>query len=205
MNDSKVVGFPRKPRPVRRVWSGLLQAAFPVIYRHTLVCAPGACALTRAGLAPPRTGAQFSLSSAWKGEGTSATCVPIERPEQNQDFGLLVRHYWTRQVMEEHRAWGEILARLDANEFELVDPALLLFVDELDEDEEFEFDRNDYLGEFFTLEKCAIQPEWGGPRIFYLGDGYDDDEDTSNLTFEASIGIDGILRKTSFFHLEELV
>lgn len=52
----------------------------------------------------------------------------------------------------------------------------------------------------FTMTKCPTHPGWGGPTIFYLADGFEDDAIAGFAYWEASAGSDGVLRHDEIFY-----
>ena len=104
MCNRKIVEFPMRTDPPRRIWCGILQVLFPVIYGHRIAQPQRDSVGSEPFETPPEMATEFSFSPEWRGAGRSIFCQPISKLADGDDRVLIVRHHWTRALMEEHQA-----------------------------------------------------------------------------------------------------
>ena len=205
MYNRKIIEFPMRTDPPRRIWCGILQVLFPVIYGHRIAQPRRDSVGSEPFETPPAIATEFSFSPEWRGAGRSIFCQPISKLADGDDRVLIVQHHWTRALMEEHQAGRSTIDCIEAQKVPWNPGSEVIFVDATEQAEfvelaEFaELDAEELSDEYFTLEKYQVDPALRENRIFFMGVDYDEDDHCSILPVEASVGRDRVLKRTNFF------
>jgi hypothetical protein len=207
MTIRKIVEFPMRTDPPRRMWCGILQVLFPPIFGHRIAQPRGDSVGSEPRETPPEIATEFSFSPEWRGAGRSIFRQPISKLADGDDRVLIVRHHWTRALMKEHQAGRMTIDCIEATKVPWNPGSEVVFVDSAEEAEFAEFaelDAEELSDEYFTLEKFQLDPGPRENRIFFMGVDYDEDDHCSILPVEASVGRDRVLKRTNFFDLGAL-
>ncbi len=202
MCNRKIVDFPMRTDPPRRIWCGILQVLFPVIYGHRIAQPQRGSVGSEPCETPPEIVTEFSFSPEWRGAGLSIFCQPISKIADGDDRVLIVRHHWTRALMEEHQAGRLTIDCIEAQQVPWDPGSNVVFVDAIEQAEFAEFaelDAEELSDEYFTLEKYQVDHGPRENRIFFTGVAYDEDDHCSILPVEVSVGRDRVLKRTNFF------
>ena len=199
MCNRKIVEFPMRTDPPRRIWCGILEVLFPVIYGHRIAQPRRDSVGSEQLEASPEIATEFSFSPEWRGAGRTIFCQPISKLADGDDRVLIVRHHWTRALMEEHQAGRSTIDCIEAQKVPWNPGSEVVFVDATEQAEFAELDAEELSDEYFTLEKYQVDPGPRENRIFFMGIDYDEDDHCSILPVEASVGRDRVLKRTNFF------